>query len=98
MDDIITAPLMQTVGKGVVVKRPEGEACPPEVGENGGFSVGAGHMPGVGPVIYVAVHSGERETLLMALGIDGFRELATLMNATTARVMSGLYERPETAQ
>lgn len=61
--DIFSAPIMRTVPSGVIVQRPFGEAAAPEVGPTGGFSVGACHLEGAGPVVNIAIHHPDGQTV-----------------------------------
>ena len=96
--DIFTAPVMRTVPSGVIVKRPDGELQPAQVGENGGFSIGAAHMPSVGAVVHVAIHHPDGDTLIMTMGLTAFNAFARLFNGAADAIQSGQFREPERPQ
>lgn len=96
--DFFTAPIMRTVSSGVIVQRPQGAAQPAQIGANGGFSIGAEHMASVGPVVHVAIHHPDGETILMTLGAPAFNAFARLFNAVGDAIQRGDHSQPERPQ
>lgn len=96
--DIFSAPIMHTVPSGVIVQRPEGALQGAQVGDHGGFSIGADHMATVGPVVHVAIHHPDGETMLMTLGFQAFNAFARLFNAAGDAIQRGEHSRPERPQ
>ncbi|CAM8631686.1 hypothetical protein [Sphingobium cupriresistens] len=96
--DIFSAPIMHTVPNGVIVQRPQGAAQPAQVGPHGGFSIGAEHMQTVGPVVHVAIHHPDGETMLMTLGPVAFNAFAKLFNAAGDAIQRGDFRQPERPQ
>lgn len=87
---------MATVAEGLLVRRPSGECLPATVGPHGGISVGPAHLPGVGPVIHVAIHSGQGETLVCTMGAQAFAQLGALINDSARRIMAGEFDLSQT--
>lgn len=98
MKDIITAPVLTTISRGLTVQIIEDEAAAPAIGEFGGMSVGAGHLPKVGGVIHIALHHPNGMTLAATLGVDAVIDLATHYNAAAAAINAGAYRQSETRQ
>lgn len=96
--DIYTAPIMHTFPSGVLVQRPEVVAQPAKVGKHGGFSIGAEHLPSVGPVVHVAVHHPEGETLLMTMGVVAYNAFARMFNEAGDAIQRGEFNKPERPQ
>ena len=94
---VFTAPVLHTVGGGVIVKRPDGQMQAPQIGSSGGFSIGAGHLPGFGAVVHVAIHHPNGETLVM-MGAVGYNAFAQLFNAAGDAIQRGDFREPEQAQ
>lgn len=90
--------MLRTLTRGLDVRRPDGEAPPPAILSNGGVSVGAGHLPSVGGVIYLCLHDAGGETLMLTLGQRGYRDLALAMNAAADQIENGAFDGPEVAQ
>lgn len=86
---------MATIHTGVMVKRPDGEAQPAQVGPHGGVSVGPSHLPGIGPVMHVAIHHGDGQTQIATLGAQAFAQFGALINESARRIMSGEFDHPE---
>jgi hypothetical protein len=101
MDDdifIFACPVMETITEGFLVKRPEGEASPPAMGEGGSVSVGAQRMADGGTVMFLALHHPDGTTLITAMGRVGYVSLATAMNDMSRRIAAGEFERSEAKQ
>lgn len=95
---VFTAPVLHTVGGGVIVKRPDGQMEAPKIGPSGGFSIGASHQPGFGEVVHVAIHHPDGETLVMMMGAVGYNAFAQLFNAAGDAIQRGDFLEPEVAQ
>ncbi len=96
--EFITAPMMATIDRGVIVDQPIGQMAPPQVGPMGGVSVGPGHIPTVGGVIHIAFHERDGTTVLATFGRAAFRELALSVNAAAERVEAGEFDQARRAQ
>ncbi|MDP9412688.1 MAG: hypothetical protein M3Q08_01050 [Pseudomonadota bacterium] len=96
--DVITAPMMETLRSTFVVKKPEAEIAPPTIGEFGGMSLGAHHIPGIGPVMSIALHHVDGTTLVATFGYEGYEEFCNGMNHWAERVTGGEFREPEAVQ
>lgn len=96
--DVHWTPFMETLQAPFVVKRPDAEMGPPEIGRHGGMSLGAHHLPGAGAVMSVAIHAKDGETLISTFGFEGYFELAHAFNRWGERIQSGEFDKPETPQ
>lgn len=97
-EDFCGAPILQTIGRGVHVQKPEAHLVAPRIGEHGGVSIGAGHIPTVGPVLYVATHHPDGTTLVATLGAAAFRQVAQLFNEAGEEITAGKFNAPEVQQ
>lgn len=97
-DEVFATPVMQTLPRGFVVRAPQAEAARAEVGPLGGVSVGPCHLPGHGPVVILALHSEDGQTLLATMGEAGFMALAGLLSNAGARIAAGEFNEPEAMQ
>jgi hypothetical protein len=91
-------PHTHAITDGLVVKCPEPASMGPPMGPWGSLTLGAGHLPGAGPVIYLGLHHPNGETLIGTLGLDAYREFGFGMNEVVIRVTAGEFDQPETAQ
>jgi hypothetical protein len=90
--------MMQTLTAPFLVKKPEAELEPPKIGKNGGMSLGAHHVEGVGAVMSIAIHHPDGTTLVATFGWEGYAEFCHSMNALGARISSGEFKRPPVPQ
>lgn len=97
-DETVIQPMMQTLRETVIVKKPDAEMAPPQIGRYGGLSLGAHHIKGPGAVMSIALHHPDGTTLLGSIGHAGYCELAHAFNAWGARIQAGEFDQPETAQ
>lgn len=86
------APVLVTLSRGFVVKAPDGELGPPEVGPLGGLSVGADHVHGLGAVLVLALHGQDGKTVVAMMGARGYEALAKTLNEMAARVHAGEFD------
>jgi hypothetical protein len=96
--EFTVAPTMETLKQPFVVKRPDAELAPPQIGEHGGMSLGAHHMPDVGAVMSVALHHPDGTTLISTFGWDGYAEFCDAMNSWGLRINAGEFNAPPVAQ
>jgi hypothetical protein len=96
--EIVSAPVLRTIKAGLTVRIPHGELAPPSVGEFGAVSIGPGHIPTVGPVIFVCLHHPDGTTLALTMGPVGYNAFAQLLNAAGEDVQSGQFDQPEVRQ
>lgn len=97
-DETVIQPMMETLRETFIVKRPDAEMAPPQIGEHGGLSLGAHHIKGPGAVMSIAVHHIDGTTLMASFGNAGYVELAHAFNRWGARIQAGEFDQPETAQ
>lgn len=83
---------LKTIASGVSVRPPAWEATPPTVGPHGGVSLGPSHLPGVGPVMNIALHSPDGATIVCTMGAQAFAQFGALFNESARRIMSGEFD------
>ena len=78
-EEVWTTPVLHTITEGIIVQRPEGQAAPPEMGEHGSVSVGRDRVFGV-PVLCIALHHPDGETMIGTFDFDAVRKLTDRAN------------------
>lgn len=96
-DETVITPAMETLRELVVVKRPDAELAPPQIGPFGGISLGAHHIVGPGAVMSIALHHTDGTTLVGTIGLAGYTELAHAFNRWGARINAGDFDQPQVA-
>ena len=65
---------------------------------HGAVSVGASHLPGVGAVFHLGVHSRDGTGLVATFSRAAFERFAFTVGAVCDRLMTGEYDQPEVRQ
>lgn len=91
-------PVLQTFSGGMTVRAPDAEAAPPEVGPHGGISIGPSYMDGVGPVLCIAFHDPNGNTIMATLGAQAFAQFGGMFNQAARRIMAGEFDAPAVVQ
>lgn len=97
-DEIRTFPLLESIETGLLVKPVEQHFIPPVITTYGAVSVGPGCLPGVGPVVHIALHDGQGRTVMATLGAQAFAQFGAMFNDAARRIMSGEFDQQETVQ
>lgn len=80
-----------------LVKKPKGELRAPGKPFSA-ISVGASHVPGTGPAIFVGIHHDNGEVLIAALTAVPFAQLAMALAHAADQIAAGAFSEPESAQ